>query len=741
MEDFSFGSLNPTDFEELICDILNKRHYIDYERNDAFTTFKEGKDKGVDILNSTKENIYSIVVQAKHYENSGFSKLFSSLREELVKVKNLVPEPSQYIIGTSVDLSLSQKIKIYDLFDGYIKNIADILARRDICRYLEVFPEFLDKYPKIKFSSADSLKRILNYPVLSRRGIFTQEEFLMKLKLYVETKEYKIAKRIIEEKDFLLVTGLPGCGKTTLAEMLVYEFIQQGYQLVYAGENIKDFENAYIDGEEVKQIFYFDDFLGHTNYEIVNSRLGDNVLIRHLRKTKGSKVKKTILTTRTFILNDAVISSEKLKTLNFNDGTCSVELTSYSESIRKKILENHISISAISSKKKIILEKQNVVEFITNHENFSPRSIEFITLRKSIDTINDEEFENYVIRNFNYPKEIWQHAFDNQIDQFDKKLLLTLMSFSNEIYSEYLKSAFEHRISNENVDFREKRPFALYENCLKKLDDSFISIKRYEIEIIIDLINHSLKDFLLSTLKENKDEIELIALKAKYLNQILNIYPLFDIPFQIQIPKKILERIKNEEEFKLIDEDDATYFIRALYILKYDELNSFNLDLLKGFLRSINDWSFIISSQYFSYQAHFIFKDNAEISSKIFNNDLRGFFSSLIATESTYLNLKELLRQSEQDYGINLKDILHLNPEYNWREHFLKLLNDYIFEKKAEINKINPFNNNEDENSETPYEEKLDVLVREISDFSRDILKQKLGLEDTIWDSDLNFYN
>jgi len=79
MADYDFSTLNSSDLEELVCDLLNAKE----KKNGTgiiFRTFKDGKDKGIDILYSTLVHPYEIVGQVKHYYRSGYDALLKNLK-------------------------------------------------------------------------------------------------------------------------------------------------------------------------------------------------------------------------------------------------------------------------------------------------------------------------------------------------------------------------------------------------------------------------------------------------------------------------------------------------------------------------------------------------------------------------------------------------------------------------------------------------------------------------------------
>src|SRR5665647_835051 len=103
MSDYDFSTLNSLDLEELVCDLLNA-HEKATGTGIIFKTFKEGKDKGIDLLYSTTSHEYEIVGQVKHYYRSGYNALIRNLKgDEKSKVVKL--NPKRYLLATSIDLS------------------------------------------------------------------------------------------------------------------------------------------------------------------------------------------------------------------------------------------------------------------------------------------------------------------------------------------------------------------------------------------------------------------------------------------------------------------------------------------------------------------------------------------------------------------------------------------------------------------------------------------------------------
>ncbi|MFD2826540.1 restriction endonuclease [Leeuwenhoekiella polynyae] len=345
MSNYDFSTLSPFDFEELACDLLNA-HYEKENFEGNFRTFGPGRDKGIDLLLSTPNTNFEIIGQVKHYVKSSFSKLLRDLKN-IEKDKVFLLNPKRYVIVTSQELSPDNKIEIKAAFEPYITTLGDIFGRQDLNKILRQNKYIEEKHFKLWFSSTLILDKILNYKFEGRRKEFTDTVLKRKFRLFVETNNFLKAKSILNENKFIIITGEPGVGKSTLSDMMIYDFIKDDYQINIIYDDIKEVEINLRD-DKSKQVFYFDDFLGHTQAEINKSKSAENSLLRIISRIENLDHKFLILNTRKFILTSFLDESERFRNFNPLRSEAKIELQSYSYDVKKRMIENHIQESTLS---------------------------------------------------------------------------------------------------------------------------------------------------------------------------------------------------------------------------------------------------------------------------------------------------------------------------------------------------------------------------------------------------------
>ncbi|MDQ3007907.1 MAG: restriction endonuclease [Chloroflexota bacterium] len=253
MTDYDFKTLSSYDFESLVHDLLQLRLGVPLE------SFKDGKDGGIDLryCKPKSDTPFLLVVQCKRYNN--FSDLYRHLSKiEKPKVDKI--RPSRYVLAVSTPLSPQQKDKLYNIFHQYCDSPGDIYGQRDLNGLLREFPEVEKNHFKLWLTSVAFLERIQKSDTYNYTD-FTIIKAVETLKKYVENDSFDTAKSILEDKNCCIISGGPGVGKSTLAEMLLLYYFNIGYN-VY---NVDNMNNAFYftnpKNNNSKNFIYYDVFL------------------------------------------------------------------------------------------------------------------------------------------------------------------------------------------------------------------------------------------------------------------------------------------------------------------------------------------------------------------------------------------------------------------------------------------------------------------------------------------------
>lgn len=510
MVNYDFRGLSSYDFEMLVRDLLQKEFGIVIE------SFKTGRDNGIDLRYAKgRKNLF--IVQCKHFANSTFSNLKTTLKKEKEKLEKI--NCNRYILATSMGLTPENKNEILKILSPYLKSTADILGREDINNLICKYPDVERVHYKLWLTSTSIIDKLLHSKVYNQ-SLLEVDKIKCKSKFYVQNKSFFKALELLNKHNYCVITGIPGIGKTTLAEILVLYHIERDYEVYKIVNGIGEALEVY--DPHKKQLFYYDDFLGQTALETKLNKNEDSQLIDFIEMIGRNKRSKFILTTREYILNQAKMIYEKLSNYNFDISNCSINLNDYTKYDKAKILFNHLYFSDIPDeyKQQIVFDKN--YRKIINHPNYNPRIIELMTVKYStnIDKTDDIDFFKRFIFMLDNPEEIWRHSYNNQLKYYSKNLLLVLTSLPDKVYIEDLKKAFNTFNKNKATSYGYSINENDFMNALKELEVTFISSQKYNNHIFIFFNNPSIRDFMENCLNNNDDEFRLLLNSSIYFNQI-----------------------------------------------------------------------------------------------------------------------------------------------------------------------------------------------------------------------------
>jgi adenylate kinase family enzyme len=327
---YDLNALDDKEFEVLCCQILS---IVEGKR---FERFRPGRDGGVDGRYFSPSG-GEVVLQCKHWARTPVASLIRSLeKKEQEKVQKL--SPKRYILATSVELTRTDKQKITSIFAPFIASPTDVYGAEDITDLLAENPQVIREHPTLWLASAEVIGLIQNAAILGRSD-FSLDRFRIRGARYVQTKNHADALIKLESNGAVVVTGIPGIGKTTLAEQLCFHYVLQGFELCVLGESIEEAEGVFKEGK--RQVFYFDDFLGR-NYLEALGRHEDSRIVGFLKRIQSDATKRFILTSRTTVLNQAKVLSDQFLIGKVDRAEIEIRVESLEPIDRARILHKHV---------------------------------------------------------------------------------------------------------------------------------------------------------------------------------------------------------------------------------------------------------------------------------------------------------------------------------------------------------------------------------------------------------------
>lgn len=505
MTNYDFQILQPNEFECMTRDLLQKKEGLFVE------SFTPGKDGGID-LRFAKVKGKSAIVQAKRCRD--FTTLKKMLIKEVAKVQKI--SPARYILSTSVGLTPKNKDAIKAMFTPFIQATEDILGKDDLNNLLGQYPDVERQYYKLWLGSSAVLEDILNKRINNWSAI-EMEKIRREVSTYVMNKSFDDALKILTDKRYVIISGIPGIGKTTLARMLVNYLLSEGYEEFVMLEGIGDAAQKLQEGR--KQIFFFDDFLGSTIFQNDEKRF-DHKLVAFIEKIQHEADKLFILSTREYIMAQAKQVYDVFSTKNLELAKCVLDLSDYTESIRAKILYNHLAVEELPLPYvRALLNKRNYLKII-QHSNFNPRIIETFLNSKLYLQIGPEQFVAQFRDFFDRPYAVWEMAF-RQITPFAQYALLVRMSMGDKpvLLSDWYLATRKYVLGTYgelHLTINEQ----IWKDTLRIVEGTFVFTKQIKGVYITYYQNPSVFDFLLEWVKGLSDTQQLLIRESFFAEQL-----------------------------------------------------------------------------------------------------------------------------------------------------------------------------------------------------------------------------
>lgn len=509
MHHYDFQILQPNEFERLVRDLLQKKENIFVE------SFTLGRDDGIDMRFATCRGA-NVIVQAKRYQS--YSALKSALKNEVKKIKNL--NPSRYILATSVGLTPSNKEQIINLCSPFIKSSEDILGRDDLNNLLGLYPEVEKQYYKLWLGSTTVLEDILDKRINTWSDI-ELEEIRKEVSTYVMNDSFNDALNILKKNKYVIISGIPGIGKTTLSRMLVYYMLSQGYDEFVKVDCVDDAIQKLCTNK--KQVFFYDDFLG-SSFLSNNEHRFDKKIISFIDKIKREEDKIFILSTREYILADALLKYEIFALKQIELSKCILELSHYSESIRAEILYNHLSAAQLPIEYVRAIVNGRKYIYIVKHKNFNPRIIEAYLNKNSHKELTPEAYVSAFLSSFDNPFAVWERTFTtlSKLSQY-ALLIRCTMGGGVVLMKDWIK-AIKYFIESNPAAYSIVWDEHSWFECLKIIEGTFILSQPYKGDYVVKFHNPSVFDFLVSWLNKFPELQGQMIEYSYFCNQLYNIF-------------------------------------------------------------------------------------------------------------------------------------------------------------------------------------------------------------------------
>jgi hypothetical protein len=444
----SLVDLSDYDFEQLVADLLSAEWKANVQ------AFPRGRDGGVDlrILGPTTDPLnladgQELVIQCKHHPNGNLSSIRSDLRVEAKKP--IVDIAARYVLATSARLTRKNKSDVVDLFGGRIAE-RDIFAREDIMALLRRHPAVEKANLKLWLTSSAVHQALVHQTEYLRSAALVSD--LERLRLtFVETAVLRDARETLERSGVCILVGPPGVGKTTAASILLLQHMATGWRPIRAVGKVRELEDQM--QPDVKQILFFDDFLGQNNIDAKLGRGEDAELVRLIRVVEHDPQKAFVLTTRDYVLQQQKQRYEKLGDEIFDVARVVVSVAGITSDQRAHILYNLLYYSPLRPYARRAPNGPRRFMELSHHPNFNPRLLDAAisaTVRqfglahrrdaatnrtpptdarlRTLTHVVDLDVPDILLQALDNPAKLWDHILRYQLTSLQRGLLITRLT-------------------------------------------------------------------------------------------------------------------------------------------------------------------------------------------------------------------------------------------------------------------------------------------------------------------------
>jgi hypothetical protein len=416
------------------------------------------------------------------------------------------PPQTSTLIGTTSDT-------LYGVFKEWMTSPADVFGARDVDGLLTRHTAVERRHAKLWLATGSQLFWS-THSELANRASALRQRVEESLPLYVLNRGYGDAVAILDTHRVCVIAGVPGIGKTMLAQVLLADAMSAGYEPIEVSGDIDEAWTALSTKEP--QVFLYDDFLGQLSF---SERLGKNEDVRlaaFISKVSSTESKRLIMTTREYILHDAQRVYERLRGLDERMHFV-LALANYTRGDRARILYNHLWHAEVSEEA-LTEVASGGYRSIVDHANYSPRLIEYCT-RSPFDT-RSPGYANRVLHALDHPEHLWRVAFESHLTEEQRLLAVTLAAMPPRAEIGDLQTAHAGLSSAMSVPMTA----AMFRAGLEVMEGTFIAIGEVEGEPTVTFHNPSIREFTLDWLADDPDLLTTVLKSATYFEQVRQLY-------------------------------------------------------------------------------------------------------------------------------------------------------------------------------------------------------------------------
>jgi hypothetical protein len=159
-------------------------------------------------------------------------------------------------------------------------------------------------------------------------------------------------------------------------------------------------------------------------------------------------------------------------------------------------------------------------EKVIEHRNFNPRLIEWLSSYRRVREIAPESFCAFIMGIMSNPQEIWREAFQRQISDYARSVLLVLFTYGGKVELHLLELGWSQLSNFEARKYNYPLSREGFEGALKEIEGSFITITMGSVEFL----NPSVKDFISGEIAASAERLSDLVQTSLRFEQLVTLW-------------------------------------------------------------------------------------------------------------------------------------------------------------------------------------------------------------------------